>query len=477
MVRDEAAVLPQSLEWVNLQQGASIEQYRGKVVLLLFWTYSNINSTRVIPVIREVLNQNENGVAVIGIHAPKYPHEAQTANVLKAINRHHVRFPVASDAGFEAWKAFDIDAWPSVVVLDVEGRHQQTLQGDQIGEALGERVAELLDQAAGRELRTYDRFEAVRQVEPASVLKFPTAVIEARGLLYISDTANNRVLEVSKLGRVHRIFGSGTPGFWDGVLANCGFNGPRGLAYGDNYLYVADTANHSIRRINLFNGEVETVLGNGKPTLQMTTGTRKLRDIGLDMPIGIAFHGAALYVCAAGMGQIWRIDLGQGVASWYSGTGQAGVVDGQADQAAFGLPCGLAVADPFIYVADADGNALRELRLQTGHVQTRLGKDPFVFGREDGNPGSALLQYPMDVAIRSRSRELWLADSFNNVLRLFSIDSGQLSTPEIDYPLAEPAGISIAGNTLWVANTNAHEVVRVDTVSRKCLRLEIQEGN
>ena len=466
--------LPASLEWVNTDFPVSLAQSRGKVVLLLFWTWSNTHSIRLLPTLREIINDHENGVLVVGIHCPKYPHEEIADNILKAVNRHHLRFPVASDRDFEAWRQFDVQGWPSVAVIDVEGRCRETLLGDDVADQLKALVDQLLDEAAGRELRDYSRGVPVHKPESASFLKFPAKVIEARGLLYLSDTSNNRVLEVTKTGRVQRSFGSGSPGFWDGVLTNSGFSMPRGLAYADNYLYVADTGNHAIRRVNLFNGEVETLVGNGKPGTDMVSSTRRLREVGLDMPTGLAFNGPDLYICAAGMGQLWRLDLAHGAIGWFCGTGQHGVIDGDPVQASFVQPTGIAFSDPFLYVADADGNAIREVRCQTGHVQTRLGHNAFSFGREDGPLAKALLQYPGDVAIRSRGDELWIADSFNNCLRVFSLSSGQLSTPTIDYAFAEPAGLSIAGNNLWVANTNAHEIVRVDAVSRQARRLEIE---
>ncbi len=471
-----APELPANLEWLNLDQAPTLAQLRGKVVLLLFWSYSNNHSMRLLPTLRQLQQDHDPAVAVIAIHCPKFNHERDTDNVLKAINRNFVRFPVACDRSFEAWNLFGIEAWPSVTVIDASGQLRETIRGDDSGEALDKAVTTCIHEASSADLLDASPLRDLRPTatnEPGGFLRFPTSVIEARGMLYVSDTSNNRIVEIDKDGRVQRIFGSGNPGLWDGASTHSGFKLPRGLAYAENFLYVADTGNHAIRRVNLFSGEVETVVGNGKPELVMTSSTRRTMELGLPLPLGLAFNGPDLYISVSGAGQIWRLDMGNGTLGWFSGTGQHGVVDGEPVQAAFAQPAGLAAGRQFVYVADADGSAVRELRHQTGHVGTRCGQNPFVFGREDGTAATALLQYPMGVALRERSGELWVADSFNDCIRLLDLGTGVLSTPKLDYQLSEPADLSIAGNTLWIANTNAHEIVRYDLVTHKVEPLSI----
>lgn len=470
----QAPEVPVSLDWLNTDRPPSLAGLRGKVVLLFFWCYSNTQSIRLLPALRQVAQDHDPGVVVLGIHCPKFAHERAGANVRKALNRNFVRFPVASDPEFETWRRYGIEAWPSVAVVSADGNLHQVLRGDDTGGKLDRIVGELIVEASNANILDASRVMPVRGGEAAGFLRFPTAVLEARGLLYVSDAANNRIVELSREGRVQRIFGSGNPGFWDGVAQNCGFNVPRGLAYAENFLYVADTANHAIRRINLFSGEVETVLGNGKPDFKMTNATRRMLDMGLPLPVGLAFQGPDLFVSVSGIGQLWRLDLAQGTVGWFSGTGQHGVVDGDPVQAAFAQPLGLAAGRTFLYVADGDGSAVREVRSQTGHVRTRCGQNPFVFGFEDGLPATALVQYPMDVALRERGTELWIADSFNNQLRVLDLKTSELSTPRIEYAFSEPAGISITGSSLWVANTNAHEIVHVDLISRRAEALTIE---
>lgn len=471
-----APEFPGSLQWINTEFDISLADQRGKVVIVFFWTYSNVNSILFLQALRAVETEHDSGVVILGVHCPKFSAEEDTETLLKAVNRHFIRFPVAQDVDYDCWNRFSVEAWPTCAVIDATGALREVLVGDRVGDELLEVVNRLMDEAVGRGVRDFSRTPIARKPEPSSLLRFPSGIVEARGLLYVADTGNNRVLEVAKEGRIQRVFGSGNPGFWDGSLDNCGFNMPRGLAYSDNYLYVADSNNHSIRRINLFNGEVETILGMGKDVLQMTASSRKARDFGIRYPIGLCFNGPDLYIAASGMHQIWRFDLGRGLIGWFSGSGQSGVVDGEPVRAAFAQPSGLAIAGNYLYVADSDGSAIREVRLQTGHVQTRSGKNAFAFGNSDGQAAQASLQYPMDVSIRPRSKDLWILDSFNNRVCILDLQSSELETVRVEHAMREPAAACLAGNTLWIANTNAHEVVRLETVSRKAEAFVIGEG-
>ena len=444
-------------------------------MLLVFWTYSNINSLSLLPDLRALENRHENGLMLIGINCPKFHHEQDQNNVLKATNRLFLRYPVCSDPGFEVWQSYGIQAWPSVAVIDAEGYLSRVFSGDDMLRRLDNLIGELLDQADAKDIRNFTKVQSAIKPEPTSSLKFPTAVVAARDLLYVTDSANNRVLELTDSGRVVRIFGSGNPGFWDGVLENAGFNLPRDLVVFENYIYLADTGNHAIRRINLFNGEVETLLGNGKPGKMVVRDSRDLREVTLISPVALALNGPDLYISNAGMHQIWKLDLKANTIGWFAGTGQANMKDGSAIEAGFVHPMGLAVGAPHLYVADADASALREVHLEDGSTATRIGAGDFAYGDEDGAKSTALMQYPMDLVIDSKGKQLWVADSFNNKLRTYDIKAGNLRTPEIDYEFSEPFGLCMDNDILWVANTNAHEIVKIDTLTKQCHAFEITE--
>jgi len=94
--RIRAPELPDNLEWFNTDQPLTLASQRGKVVLLDFWTYCCINCMHVLPDLRYLENKYPETLSVIGIHSPKFENERVGAQLQKAINRHHIRHPVAN---------------------------------------------------------------------------------------------------------------------------------------------------------------------------------------------------------------------------------------------------------------------------------------------------------------------------------------------------------------------------------------------
>ncbi len=466
---------PESLQWVNTDYAPALSGFKGKVVVIYFWTPSNLNSRGLLPALRALETKHDSGLALVGIVCPKFSRETTIGPVLKSVNRHYIRHPVALDPDYYLWQQYGIRCWPSAAIIDAKGELRRMVEGDDAGSSIDEAVTTLLDEAASMEIRDYGRVSATRKPEPGGTLQFPSAILPARGHIYISDSGNNRVLEVGETGRVIRTFGSGNPGFWDGALQNSGFNSPQGLSVNDNYLYVADTGNHAIRRISLFSGDVETVMGTGKPEKTVMLAGTDLRSISCNSPVGLASKGPNLFITMAGNNQIWRLDLKNMQVSWHSGSGQLGLTNGERAHAAFACPMGITVQDNHLFVADADSSAIRRVSIKTGEVSTRCGRGTFTFGSEDGGRSNSLMQYPCDVALSLNREQLWVADTYNSLLRLVDLESGRVSTPAIDFEFNEPAYLTMHDHALWVADTNAHRIVQVHMADRSVKSFDIIE--
>lgn len=138
-----------AVEWVN-SKPLSVEQLRGKVVLVDFWTYSCINCIRTIPYVRAWAEKyRDQGLVVIGVHAPEFAFEKRIDNVKSAVTDFDIRYPVAIDNDFAIWRAFGNSYWPAHYFIDAEGRirHHHFGEGDY---TRSERVIqELLAEAAG----------------------------------------------------------------------------------------------------------------------------------------------------------------------------------------------------------------------------------------------------------------------------------------------------------------------------------------
>jgi hypothetical protein len=175
---------------------------------------------------------------------------------------------------------------------------------------------------------------------------------EASGRLIVSDSDHHRlvVTRLNGAGEV-RVIGRGVAGLSNGDGA-ARFNTPQGLALDGETLYVADTTNHAIQRVDLGTAAVGTIAGTGSQAERFHRGGAA-RTVELNSPWDLALSGdrRTLYVAMAGFHQIWALDLASGLISPYSGTGHEGIRDDVRSRAWHAQPSGLWLADATLYVA------------------------------------------------------------------------------------------------------------------------------
>ncbi|MFL9896940.1 thioredoxin family protein [Paraburkholderia fungorum] len=117
-------------KWLN-SDPLTLQQLRGKVVLVDFWTYTCINCIHVLPYVK-TWNQKykDQGLVVVGVHTPEYPFERDTDNVRKAIKRFDITFPVAQDNRYATWNAYGNQYWPAFYLVDKKGHVVYTHFGE-----------------------------------------------------------------------------------------------------------------------------------------------------------------------------------------------------------------------------------------------------------------------------------------------------------------------------------------------------------
>ncbi len=472
-VRRTAPDFPADLEWVNTGNPPRIAELRGRVIVLWFWTYDSVNCWNLVPDLRLLAERYHDGVTVIGVHCPKYPRQRAGESVLAAVNRLGLRHAVAHDCGFRLWRDYAIEAWPSVAVVDAEGRLAAVFAGEGRRDEIDACIAALLDEAALHDLRVFESTPPALRPEPRLALAFPGKVLADEKFLYVADSGHHRVLECRHDGRVMRVFGSGNAGYGDGASAMACFEDPQGLARHGNALYVADRGSHAVRRIDLESGMVSTVLGTGRPGRSRPDGVDALT-CALNSPLDLAVIGDDVYVAVAGQNQIWRLDLATGLVSMLVGNGDLGLADGTGDAAKLAQPCGLAVAGRDLVVADSEASAVRIVHVDDGRIETLLGLGLYEFGDATGNREQARLQHPLAVAADKRGT-IYIADSYNDSIKLLRRKTGEVRRMRMQYRLQEVQGLCLAGNLLWIANTNLHEIACVNLTSGDVRRIPVGE--
>jgi thiol-disulfide isomerase/thioredoxin len=108
--------------WIN-SEPLKIDAMRGRVVLIEFWTFGCSNCRNTLPAVKK-LNERygEHGLTIIGVHSPEFDSERNEANVRREVSSLGVRYPVVTDNDYATWKAYGIEAWPTTLVVDKQGR-------------------------------------------------------------------------------------------------------------------------------------------------------------------------------------------------------------------------------------------------------------------------------------------------------------------------------------------------------------------
>jgi DNA-binding beta-propeller fold protein YncE len=355
--------------WLNTERPLSLAALRGKVVLLDFWTYGCINCIHIIPDLKRLEAKYPNNLVVIGVHSAKFENEKQSDNIRQIILRYEVEHPVVNDADFFIWQSYAVRAWPTQVLIDPAGYV--------IGKVEGEGNYEVIDEAIAKTLAEFrQRGELNEQplkltLERAKVgdmpLAFPGKILaDAKtDRLFIADSNHNRIVVAKLDGTLIDTIGTGERGATDGAFERATFHRPQGLALDADALYVADTENHLIRRLDLKTRTVSTIAGTGAQAQGFSdeAGRASAQSTALNSPWDLQLVGRTLFIAMAGPHQIWRLNLARNQVSVFAGSGREARVDGARHASAFAQPSGLTTDGRMLYVADSESNIIRAIDL------------------------------------------------------------------------------------------------------------------
>ena len=457
--RSHAPEFPAGLEWFNVDSPVTLAEQTGRVVLIYFGAWSSGHRLRSMSDLQDLNRKYRDDLVIIGVNSPRFRAEMSSTHLQKIINKYHVTYPVLHDPALKLWNTYGIQDTPAYVLIDRCG----CILGAMSGEGKFSQLEQIVKHQAGKHkdihVSEQSHIKPRLSPEPASVLSFPGRVIVSDNKIYIADSGHNRILVTSSNGCIQRQYGSETAGFIDGNGDAAAFNNPLGMALADNFLYVADEGNHAIRRVNLRTDDIDTIAGNGIASQKPFSASASPKSVSLDSPCDLVLENGMLYIAMAGRHQIWRLSLVRNSIEIFSGSGQKGLVDGPPGAAAFAQPTGLTVLGGNLFTVDAESSAIRCVNMYTGAVDTMVGEGLFNYGENDGIGQSARLQYPLDIQADPCHRMLWVADSYNNKIRRIGVDSKYVSSMQLDCRLDEPGGLAFHNDTLYIANTNAHEIL------------------
>jgi uncharacterized protein (TIGR03437 family) len=303
-------------------------------------------------------------------------------------------------------------------------------------------------------------------------LNFPSGVVvDSTGNLYIADTFNFRIRKVSN-GVIATVAGNGTSGFSgdNGPATSATLSAPWAFAVDSaGNLYIADTDNYRIRQVS--NGVIATMAGNGTPGFSGDNGPAARAQ--LYYPHGVAVDSAGnLYIADYGNNRIRKVT--NGVITTVAGNGTYGFSgdNGPATSAQLYNPYGVAVDSAGnLYIADANNYRIR--KVTNGVITTVAGNGTYGFSGDNGPATSAQLNFPSGVVVDSTGN-LYIADTFN--YRIRQVTNGVITTvagggtygfsgdngPATNAQLYNPYGVAVdsAGN-LYIADTTNNRIRKV----------------
>lgn len=351
------------------------------------------------------------------MHSAKFENEKLSSNILAAVQRYNIGHPVVNDNKSEMWQNCGIHCWPTLLMVGPNANPIVMLMGEGHKENLRLYIRNALEfykskkQISNHSLPFKSAYHLLPNLK--GPLLFPGKITNYfdkdtnTEILAVSDSGNHRILIISNKGVLKEQIGGNGVGFKDGLLSEAQFNSPQGVAFQNrDTLFVADTENHAIRKVNLKAKTVITVAGTGSQGNDRLGGK-----IGVQQEISspwdvciystpdldMSFHATVdetplkdvLLIAMAGTHQIWALFLEDiiwwkfkkypaGTCVCIAGSGREENRNNQYPHAAaFAQPSGLALCtkNKEVYIADSESSSVRRLSLLDGKVSAVVGGD------------------------------------------------------------------------------------------------------
>src|SRR5438552_3216088 len=397
--RPRAPELHAGFAWLNTDRPLTFaNELRGQVVLLDFWTYCCINCMHVLPDLAYLEEKyREEPFLVIGVHSAKFTNEGQRQTVRAAVGRYEIAHPVVIDENMRLSGEYAVRPCPPLVLggatrrvlraVSCEGNRETPYVAATEHHMM--RAVDLrswsVSTIAGTGAQGYDRSGG--KIGTQQALSSPWDLAVEGSTLYIAMAGPHQLWRLDlPMGFARAFVGSGRENIVDGPVEAPALAQPSGLALSGNYLYFADSEVSAVRRVDLAEEKVETLIGRGLFDYGDRDGD--FASARLQHPLGVAVWRNRILVADTYNHKIKEIDVQGGTIKTLAGDGRPGT-EREGHLALF-EPGGLHAAEDVLYIADTNNH-----RVVRFHLVDRTSSEVVIEGLEapelagsgdEGNP-------------------------------------------------------------------------------------------
>jgi len=462
-ISDVNKIVTSDGKWLNSTRKIEISDLKDRAILLHFWNRSCISCVEALPDIKKLENELGSKITVIGVYSSKFENEKDLSVIRNAVLKHDITSLVLTDTDLKLWKKFKVNAWPTFILINPNGREYERHEGINSVKKLVKDAKSMVNKYRYQINREPLPLLPEKYNQIGNILSFPSKLeytsnfidgSRATSAIFIANSGQNNIVATSLIGGILFKIGSGKEGLADGNFEEAAFNAPQGILFDDQKLYIADTGNHALRVADFKTRKVTTLTAGGKKG-GIISATTDAVETNLSSPTDIEFFPSkdVIVISNSGSNQILSFNLKTNKISVLAGNGESGKTDGKYPNNSLAQTSDMVVLKNKLYFLDAITSALRVLD-EAGNVRTLA---------------SSGLQHPL--ALTADDSGIYIADSFNNRIRKYGVSTQKLTDlvgGEIGDAVGSktrfnsPEGIISIMNSFYISDANNNRVLVVN---------------
>jgi DNA-binding beta-propeller fold protein YncE len=476
-IHPRLSVLHHSSGWYHSTTSSPLSHYKNAPVLVHFYNPSDANAQHAIDILNQASTTINPYCNQVGIYCPTHDYDTTPQGITAFIAEHQPSFPFVIDQDGSLQKHFATTSLPCSLFFLPEKKEPILFDRLTDYNTIEQRV--LAHMTSLPQHKPEKLTPAINQ--PEQTLLFPVKIDYIKSYnnepaLAIADSGHHRILIVRTDGTIIDQIGTGQQGFADGNFEQVSFNRPHGVLYDDvsHRLFVADRYNHALRTVDLKSRTVSTRAGTGEwgHSHMVATGLNpSLTPLSAPYDLSFFIRRDFIVIGQAGTHTTWGYEAFRHRLRPLVGNGLNELKTGKPPYNAIMNPTGICLKRGELLLADAGAHAL--CSLDGLEVEPLVGAELIHHGFQDGKKDEATLNYPCGIA--TNQLQVFIADTYNHAIRQYDHSSQILSTVcGTGHPgsssdnlktleLNAPKGLVAVADMLYIADTNNHRIVAVNT--------------